>query len=166
MFEREDDPMAPVFPAEPMPPQPARVRPRLPKLRGTTLEAIALWTMACAEQADREALQWDAERVQFKGGAASAYRTVARRLLRLLTEASLGGRALRFPGRRPGLAEHILDAVRTGNHASINGIAQALRSAGRGARREDLYLEVGTMLADGRLVKVDDVIRPAARRDA
>jgi len=176
MFERDDDPEAPFIPAEPMPPPPALAQPRLPKLRGATLEAIALWTMACAEQADREALSGDVERVQFKSGAASAYRTVTRRLLRLPTEASVGGTrgpppapaapASRVPGRRARLAEHILDAVRTGHHASINSIAQALRSAGRGARREDLYFEVRTMLADGRLVKIADVIRPAARRDA
>jgi hypothetical protein len=68
----------------------------VPKLRGATLDAIALWALACAERADREALQVDAERVQFKRGEASAYRTVARRLLRLLTEVrSRSGRARR-----------------------------------------------------------------------
>jgi hypothetical protein len=85
-FHPEDDPELPFLPTDPVPPQAAR--PRLPKLRGATLEAIALWTMACAERADREALQGDAEGMQFKRGAASAYRTVARRLLRLLTEAA------------------------------------------------------------------------------
>jgi len=57
MFEREDDPAAPLFPAEPMLPPPAPARPRLPKLRGATLEAVALGTIACAERADREAVQ-------------------------------------------------------------------------------------------------------------
>jgi hypothetical protein len=73
---------------------------------------------------------------------------------------------LRNPERRARLAEHILDAVRSGNHASINSITRALGRAGRGAKRQDLYFEVRAMLADGRLVKVDDLIRPAARRDA
>jgi hypothetical protein len=91
-FHPEDDPEPPFLPTEPAAP----ARPRLPKLRGTTLEAIALWTMACAERADREALQGDAERVQFKRGEASAYRTVAWRLLRVLTEVRIrSGRARR-----------------------------------------------------------------------
>jgi hypothetical protein len=163
MYEREDDPMAPVFPAEPMPPQPARVRPRLPKLRGATLEAIALWTMACAEQADWEALQWDAERAQFKGGAASAYRTVARRLVCLLATASLGGVRPRAPGAAAGaqsaLAEHIVIAVRKGNHRSVRSVAQALRGIGYRVRRSDLFAEARAMLADGRLIKTPDGLR-------
>lgn len=61
------------------------------------------------------------------------------------------------------LAGHILTIARAGNHSSVNGIVKALASAGYGARRQDIYAEIGTMLADGRLVKIHDVIKPAQR---
>jgi hypothetical protein len=57
------------------------------------------------------------------------------------------------------LAQHILMVVRAGHYMSVNGIVKALESAGLGARRQDVYAEVGAMLTDSRLVKVNDVIR-------
>jgi acid stress-induced BolA-like protein IbaG/YrbA len=62
------------------------------------------------------------------------------------------------------LAGHILTVTRDGSHVSINGILKALVTAGHGARRQDVYAEIGAMLADGRLVKVHDVIKPARDR--
>jgi len=59
------------------------------------------------------------------------------------------------------LAGRILTIARAGNHSSVNGIVKALASAGYGARRQDIYAEIGAMLADGRLVKIHDVIKPA-----
>jgi hypothetical protein len=58
------------------------------------------------------------------------------------------------------LAERILTIARAGNHSSVNGIVKALASAGYGARRQDIYAEIGAMLADSRLVKIHDVIKP------
>jgi hypothetical protein len=59
------------------------------------------------------------------------------------------------------LADRILAVVRAGRHVSINGIVKALATVGgQGARRQDVYTEVGAMLTDGRLVKVNDVFRP------
>jgi hypothetical protein len=58
------------------------------------------------------------------------------------------------------LAQHILTAARDGNHMSVNGLLKALAATGYGARRQDVYAEVGAMLADGRLVKINDVIKP------
>jgi len=61
------------------------------------------------------------------------------------------------------LAQHILTIARDANHMSVNGIVKALAAAGYGARRQDVYAEIGAMLTDGRLVKINDVIKPAAR---
>jgi hypothetical protein len=47
---------------------------------------------------------------------------------------------------------------------SVNGILKALVAAGYGARRQDVYVEVGVMLTDGRLVKINDVIKPGPGR--
>jgi hypothetical protein len=58
------------------------------------------------------------------------------------------------------LAERILVVVRAGHYMSVNGIVKALATAGHGARRQDVYAEVGAMLTDGRLVKINDVIQP------
>jgi hypothetical protein len=58
------------------------------------------------------------------------------------------------------LVLHILAAALDGNHLSINGILKTLAARGLGARRQDVYAEVGSMLADGRLVKINDVIKP------
>ena len=62
------------------------------------------------------------------------------------------------------LAGHILTVTRDGNHMSVNGIVKALATAGHGARRQDVYAEIGAMLTDGRLVKIHDVIKPARDR--
>ena len=58
------------------------------------------------------------------------------------------------------LVANILAAARDGNHLSVNGILKMLVDRGLGAKRQDVYAEVGAMLADGRLVKVNDVIKP------
>lgn len=58
------------------------------------------------------------------------------------------------------LAGRILTITRDGNHRSDNGIVKALATAGHGARRLDVYAEIGAMLADGRLQKIHDVIKP------
>ena len=58
------------------------------------------------------------------------------------------------------LAGHILTLTRDGTHRSVNGIVKALATAGHGARRQDVYAEIGAMLADGRLQKIHDVIKP------
>jgi hypothetical protein len=63
------------------------------------------------------------------------------------------------------LAERILAVVRAAHYMSVNGIVKALATVGgQGARRQDVYAEVGAMLTDGRLVKVNDVFRPGPVR--
>jgi len=58
------------------------------------------------------------------------------------------------------LAGHILTVTREGNYMSVNGILKALKEAGHGARRQDIYAEIGAMLTDGRLMTIHGVIKP------
>lgn len=57
------------------------------------------------------------------------------------------------------LVARILAVVRSGSHMSVNGIVHALVASGGGARRQQVYAAVAAMLADGRMVKVNELFR-------
>jgi hypothetical protein len=73
---------------------------------------------------------------------------------RATTDSSGGGRT------EPDVAQRVLGLVQSGRYTSANRIAQALREQGDGVRTQVVFTTVATMLRDGRLIKINDVIEP------
>jgi hypothetical protein len=67
-----------------------RMRWKAPRLMGVTPEAIAHWVSACAEQAVHDAACTEGASQAFNDGRVIAYRSLAKRLLRMLAERSVG----------------------------------------------------------------------------